>query len=73
MFILGLKWVHFITKNKAQELRIDITTQKGEAKYETYHNFSLGPPSDYKLHVSYASYYTRSGDAGIDIPLVRIL
>ena len=58
--------MYHIIKIKPQELRVDVVKREdGAREYETYHNFSLGPPPLYKLYVSYASYYTRSGNAGL--------
>ena len=55
-----------MTKNRHQELRIDITYKDNTKEFEKYSNFSLGAPQQYVLHASGAS-----GTAGTSISVLK--
>lgn len=41
------------------QLRVELTTANGSTYFETYDDFSIGPPTDFVLHVG-----KHNGNAG---------
>ncbi|XP_060595122.1 techylectin-5B-like [Ruditapes philippinarum] len=61
-FYLGNRIIHEITSQDKYQLRVDLTSFKGESAYAEYSQFYIGDSeSSYKLHVG--GYSSTAGDA----------
>ena len=62
LYFSGLKWVYYMTKDRSNDLRIDMISQIDKRRVYSKHSyFRLGEPSNYTLNFN--SYHD-SGTAG---------
>ncbi|XP_052786230.1 ficolin-2-like [Mya arenaria] len=50
-FWLGLRYMNEMTSRRTNRLRIDLQTSNATKMYDVYEGFSVGPGSNYTLHL----------------------